>query len=75
MPRVKRSDCDVHTDSCQCYKQANPAGQSLEELDFLKSACAAAQQGNLTKLQAILNRHPEAVQPDFSSGEQDSEGR
>lgn len=75
MPRVRSSVCDLHTESCQCYKQANPAAQSLEELDFLKSACAAAQQGNLTKLQAILDRHPETVQTDFSSGEQDSEGK
>ena len=70
MPRINRSVCDVHTYACQCYKQANPVAQSLEELDFLKSACAAAQQGNVTKLQAILERHPEAVRSDYTSGKQ-----
>ena len=76
MPRVNRSGpCDVHTDACQCYKQANPVTQSLEELDFLISACAAAQQGNVRKLQAILERHPEAVQSDYTSGEKTDNSR
>lgn len=30
--------------------------QSLEELDFLRSACAAAQRGQADKLQALLTR-------------------
>ena len=69
MPRVRIPVCEVHTDDCQCYKQANPAAQTLEELDFLKSACAAAQQGNIQRLKAILNKHPEAVGTSIHSGE------
>lgn len=69
MPRVRTPVCEVHTDDCQCYKQATPAAQSLEELDFLKSACAAAQQGNVQRLQAILDKHPKAIGTSNDSGE------
>lgn len=74
MPRITSSVCDLHTGDCQCYKQANPAAQSLEELDFLKGACAAAQQGNAPKLQAILDRHPETIRNDNSSGKHSCSG-
>ncbi|KAL3140889.1 hypothetical protein ABBQ32_005422 [Trebouxia sp. C0010 RCD-2024] len=69
MPRLRAVACDVHVDGdCQCYKRPVAVVQSLEELDYLKSACAAAQQGNLAKLGKILDRHPHAVNTDGTEG-------
>ena len=69
MPRIRPSDCGHHADGdCQCYKHPVAAVQSLEELDYLKSACAAAQQGNLAKLSSILDKHPHAVNSDGAEG-------
>ena len=69
MPRVRKPECEVHDDAeCQCYKQSIPVAQCLEELDYLKSACAAAQQGNVTKLHVILEKQPEAINSDGSEG-------
>ena len=69
MPRIRKPECEVHDEvDCQCYKQSIPVAQSLEELDYLKSACAAAQQGNEAKLHVILDKHPEAINSDGSEG-------
>lgn len=69
MPRLRPNDCNLHTDGdCQCYKRPVAVAQSLEELDYLKSACAAAQQGNLAKLNSILEKHPHAVNSDGVEG-------
>lgn len=69
MPRVRKLECEVHDEAeCQCYKQSIPVAQSLEELDYLKSACAAAQQGNEAKLHVLLEKHPEAINSDGSEG-------
>ena len=53
---------------CACCSQAIPGQQNLNELAFLKSACAAAQQGNISKLQRILHDHPTAVADDGVGG-------
>ena len=69
MPRLRPSNCDLHTGGdCQCYKRPVAVAQSLEELEYLKSACAAAQQGNLAKLSSILDKHPHAVNSDGAEG-------
>ena len=69
MPKPRRHAGDAHVDgNCQCYKQPVAVAQSLAELDYLKSACAAAQQGNLTKLTNILQKHPDAVSSDGTQG-------
>ncbi len=68
MPRIRKLECEVHEAECQCYKQSIPVAQSWEELDYLKSACAAAQQGNEAKLHAILEKHPQATNSDGSEG-------
>ena len=69
MPKHRSVACDSHIDGeCQCYKNPVPGAQSLEELSFLKSACSAAQQGNLTKLQDILAKRPGAVNSDGIEG-------
>ena len=54
---------------CQCHKRAPPAVQSLDELDFLKSACSAAQKGNVIKLRSLLQRHPHFVHDDGVGGD------
>ena len=69
MPQPRAAVCRVHDDTdCQCYKAPAVAAQSLEELDYLKGACAAAQQGNCIRLQSILDRHPEAIASDGTQG-------
>ena len=42
--------------------------QTLEELDFQRGVCGAAQQGNLQKLRGLLQRHPRSVTDDGASG-------
>lgn len=63
------ADC-VHAGlACNCA--VNPSGleQSLPELEFARSACAAAQTGNVVKLERILKRSPQAVHHDGGAGE------
>jgi hypothetical protein len=38
-------------------ERGTPYDQSLDELDFLRSACAAAQRGQTARLEALLSRH------------------
>ena len=60
---------DVHgPGACACCSNSAPGQQSLDELAFLKSACAAAQQGNVSKLERILRDHPTAVSDDGVGG-------
>ena len=59
---------DHHADGCGCCSHSAPGQQSLDELAFLKSACAAAQQGNVGKLERILRDHPTAVSDDGVGG-------
>ena len=70
MPRLRpMQDCRQHPDGiCECYRAPPHAIQSLEEVDFLRSACAAAQEGNTSRLEEILRKHPEALQDDGHRG-------
>jgi hypothetical protein len=61
-------DCDHDSTECRCYASAAPASQSLDELGFVRSACHAAQIGNIEKLQRILRSKPEAVSWDGGTG-------
>lgn len=54
---------------CQCHRRALPAVQTLDELAFLKSACSAAQKGNVNKLRGLLQRHPHFIDDDGVGGE------
>lgn len=45
---------------------APPASQSLAEVEFSRSACKAALDGDHARLQMLLDRHPEAVAQDGS---------
>jgi hypothetical protein len=38
--------------------EGTPYDQTLEEVEFVRSACAAAQQGDLDKLRRMLERKP-----------------
>lgn len=57
-----------HEASCQCGKRSSAVHQTMEELDFMKSACAAAKAGNCTRLTKILDKKPEALHDDGISG-------
>lgn len=67
---------DIHDHDhkhCQCHKQVLPASQSLDELDFLKSACSAAQKGDVHRLRHLLGRHAESVDDDGVRGDMSHE--
>lgn len=62
--------CADHDESmCDCSVRPSKLNQSLDEMDFMRSACAAAQAGDLVKLTRILQRSPQAVRCDGSAGE------
>ncbi|GIL77976.1 hypothetical protein Vretimale_7377 [Volvox reticuliferus] len=55
-------------DTCNCALSATGTEQSLDELEFSRSACSAAQDGDVAKLRRILQRNPTAVGNDGASG-------
>lgn len=57
-----------HPENCDCCKAATPAQQNLEELAFLKSACAAAKAGNIEKLRRCIEKQPSSLHSDGSGG-------
>lgn len=61
-------DCTHDSFECRCYATAAPATQGLDELEFVRSACHAAQVGNLEKLGRILSNKAEAVNWDGGTG-------
>ena len=62
MPRVRaaRVDCQ-HDGQCNCVNLVTGTEQTLEEMSFERSLCAAAQLGNESKVLHILERRPEEV--------------
>ncbi|GIL66184.1 hypothetical protein Vafri_19793, partial [Volvox africanus] len=48
-------------DTCDCALSATGTEQSLEELEYSRSACSAAQDGDVAKLRRILQRNPASV--------------
>eukprot|EP00878_Enallax_costatus_P023873 GHUV01025430.1.p1 GENE.GHUV01025430.1~~GHUV01025430.1.p1 ORF type:complete len:123 (+),score=35.09 GHUV01025430.1:117-485(+) len=63
-------DCELNhsREECRCYASPGAAAQSLDELEFVRSACHAAQTGQLDKLERILQNRPEAVNSDGGTG-------
>jgi Ankyrin repeat len=61
MPRISRKHVSVE---CECNLCASQYAQGLDELDFNRSACAAAQSGNVQKLESILARQPAQISQD-----------
>ncbi|GIL66183.1 hypothetical protein Vafri_19793, partial [Volvox africanus] len=55
-------------DTCDCALSATGTEQSLEELEYSRSACSAAQDGDVAKLRRILQRNPASVGNDVASG-------
>ena len=49
--------------------EGTPYDQRLEEMEFMRGACAAAQRGDLEKLRALLSRRPELAHADGAGGD------
>jgi ankyrin repeat protein len=66
MPRIK-----THAADCGCCVP-RVAVQSLDELEFSRSCCHAAQVGDLQRVKALITKHPGCVHsdgiPDGTSG-------
>ena len=56
------SDDDDHADP------GTPFDQRLEEVSFLRSACAAAQKGDAARLERLLDRCPSQLHDDGAGG-------
>lgn len=55
-------------DACNCLARPAPAAQSLDELQFIRSACHAAQLGRVDRLARMLQADPAAVHSDGGGG-------
>lgn len=53
---------------CNCAAAGGAAAQSLDELEFARSACRAAAAGDTAKLARLLDRAPDAVHSDGGKG-------
>lgn len=62
MPRVG------HKVDCTCCPGPTPAAQSLDEVAFSRSACAAAMAGNQAKLADLISKNPAALHDDGCQG-------
>ena len=49
--------------------EGTPYDQRLEEVEFMRSACVAAQRGDVDKLRAMLHRRPDIVTNDGVGGD------
>mmetsp|Transcript_14000 Transcript_14000/g.42272 ORF Transcript_14000/g.42272 Transcript_14000/m.42272 type:complete len:181 (+) Transcript_14000:154-696(+) len=66
---MPQSSANQHPTDCACCARPNLAAQSLEELDFLRSACNFAQTGNHSKLESFIAAHPASVNDDGCGGQ------
>lgn len=53
---------------CACHEQRNGLQQSLAEVEFMHSASRAAQDGNLSKLEQLVNKNPHRLCASDSTG-------
>ena len=62
-PASARQSGHVCTPSlfCGCATKVTGLEQSLDELDFARSACAAATNNNLSRLKHLIERRPDSV--------------
>ncbi|GMH43433.1 hypothetical protein BSKO_11355 [Bryopsis sp. KO-2023] len=60
--------CEAHAEGCNCAKTWSSTQQSLDEVDFMRSACAAAKSGHIDRLRTILRKRPDAVDGDGVDG-------
>lgn len=61
--------CDSHEHGCNCGCRPSAVQQSLAEVDFMRSACAAAKAGDCDRLAQILFRRPDSIHDDGVSGQ------
>jgi hypothetical protein len=52
--------------------EGTPYDQRLEEVEFMRSACAAAQRGDIDKLRDMLDRRPDIVGTTVSAATADT---
>ncbi|KIZ01268.1 hypothetical protein MNEG_6694 [Monoraphidium neglectum] len=64
---LRDADCGHDPLLCNC-SAASTATQTLDELEFARSACQAAAAGRADKLAGILQRAPDAVHSDGGKG-------
>lgn len=57
-----------HTPGCSCCNGPKPAVETLDELAFQRSACAAAQKGDCERLSFLLSRNRSIVHSDGVDG-------
>ncbi|GAX84017.1 hypothetical protein CEUSTIGMA_g11442.t1 [Chlamydomonas eustigma] len=58
-----------HGAGCPCaINDMGPIAQSFGEMDFMRSACAAAQSGDMGKLSRIISKCPESIFSDGANG-------
>ena len=60
--------CGHQEGVCQCALRPTVLSQTVYELDYQRSACAAAMAGDVAKLRRILAKNPEAVNNDGVKG-------
>lgn len=60
--------CKIHHETCNCVMTPNSMQQSIEEIGFMRSACAAAKSGNMVRLREVLDKNPDAVHGDGVDG-------
>ncbi|KAK9812409.1 hypothetical protein WJX73_008745 [Symbiochloris irregularis] len=61
--------CHAHQPgTCNCSLTARPGTQTLDELEFDRGVCGAAQRGNVQKLRQLLSRHSDVLQSTASPG-------
>jgi hypothetical protein len=63
---MQRDDRAAHDclGPCNCALVVTGTEESFREVEFTRSACAAAQSGNVTKLARLLDRFPDQVHQD-----------
>eukprot|EP00210_Caulerpa_lentillifera_P009514 g9073.t1 len=57
-----------HPDGCLCCRSFSSTQQSVDELEFAKSACSAAKAGDCVRLKSLLARCPTALHHDGVDG-------
>ncbi len=61
-------DCGHSRNACKCALVVTGLEESLGELEFQRSACGAAHDGDVEKLARILQRNPSAVHATQGTG-------
>ena len=60
--------CSHDPDACNCSLRPSRVVQSLDELQFTRSACQAALSNQTDRLRRILDANPDAIHSDGAAG-------